>query len=212
MGINPNWPFGEGETVGEFFEFRVGRNNGVERDLVLVHLQLYFTRLAFQGSQTIRYQGGTAQNLWKYEDGAPEATPLTKSYAGTSKNPMVWNRRIYFLSDRDGGMNLWSMDESGANAKQPTIGKLLDDAMVAIERDNSALKGVLPRDYARPALDKQRLGQLINKLETGSKIQVKAAVVQEARVTEDVNIDPLARLLQGLPDILVVLDVRHLRR
>lgn len=49
-----------------------------------------------------------------------------------------------------------------ASAKQPTIGKLIDDAMVAIERDNKALKGVLPKDYARPALDKQRLGELID--------------------------------------------------
>ena len=40
-----------------------------------------------------------------------------------------------------------------ANAKQPTIGKLVDYAMVAIERDNPRLKGVLPKDYARPALD-----------------------------------------------------------
>ena len=47
-------------------------------------------------------------------------------------------------------------------AKQPTIGKLVDDAMTAIERDNPALKGVLPKDYARPALDKERLGQLID--------------------------------------------------
>ena len=47
-------------------------------------------------------------------------------------------------------------------ACQPTIGRLVDDAMAAIERDNPALKGVLPRDYARPALDKQRLGQLID--------------------------------------------------
>ena len=49
-----------------------------------------------------------------------------------------------------------------ANAPQPTIGKLVDDAMMAIERDNPTLKGVLPKDYARPGLDKQRLGQLIN--------------------------------------------------
>jgi type I restriction enzyme M protein len=49
-----------------------------------------------------------------------------------------------------------------AQAKQPTIGQLVDDAMAAIERDNPALKGVLPKDYARPALDKQRLGQLID--------------------------------------------------
>ncbi len=49
-----------------------------------------------------------------------------------------------------------------ANAKQPTIGNLLDEAMSAIERDNESLKGVLPKDYARPGLDKQRLGQLID--------------------------------------------------
>src|SRR3990172_5206068 len=49
-----------------------------------------------------------------------------------------------------------------AQAKQPTIGQLVDDAMAGIERDNPSLKGVLPRDYARPALDKQRLGQIID--------------------------------------------------
>jgi type I restriction enzyme M protein len=49
-----------------------------------------------------------------------------------------------------------------AHAKQPTIGQLVDDAMIAIERDNLRLKGVLPKDYARPALDKHRLGELID--------------------------------------------------
>jgi type I restriction-modification system DNA methylase subunit len=53
----------------------------------------------------------------------------------------------------------WSFLQS--NAKQATIGKLVDDAMVTIERDNRSLKGVLPKDYARPALDNQRLGALI---------------------------------------------------
>ncbi len=48
------------------------------------------------------------------------------------------------------------------NAKQPTIGKLVDDAMVAIEKENSTLKGVLPKDYARPTLDKHTLGELID--------------------------------------------------
>jgi type I restriction enzyme M protein len=60
-------------------------------------------------------------------------------------------------------------DNLQAQARQPTIGRLVDDAMAAIERDNPALKGVLPRDYARPALDKQRLGQLIDLI---SNIQV----------------------------------------
>jgi type I restriction enzyme M protein len=49
-----------------------------------------------------------------------------------------------------------------ANAKQPTIGKTVDDAMDAIERDNPSLKGVLPKDYARPSLDKVVLGRLID--------------------------------------------------
>src|SRR5262249_1979106 len=49
-----------------------------------------------------------------------------------------------------------------AQAKQATIGQLVDDGMAGIERDNPALKGVLPKDYARPALEKTRLGQLID--------------------------------------------------
>ncbi|MCE9594799.1 MAG: type I restriction-modification system subunit M [Planctomycetes bacterium] len=49
-----------------------------------------------------------------------------------------------------------------AQARQPTVGQLVDDAMAGIERDNPSLKAVLPKDYARPALDKTRLGQLID--------------------------------------------------
>ena len=49
-----------------------------------------------------------------------------------------------------------------ANAKQPTIGKLIDDAMAAIEVHNPGLKGVLPKDYNRPALDKVMVGELID--------------------------------------------------
>ena len=49
-----------------------------------------------------------------------------------------------------------------AEARQPTIGQTVDDAMAAIERDNPSLKGVLPKEFARPNLDKQRLGQLID--------------------------------------------------
>ncbi|MFN7835413.1 MAG: type I restriction-modification system subunit M [Burkholderiaceae bacterium] len=49
-----------------------------------------------------------------------------------------------------------------ASAKLPTIGTLIDDAMRAIEKDNESLKGVLPKDYARPALNKVMLGELID--------------------------------------------------
>ena len=62
--------------------------------------------------------------------------------------------------------------------RQPTIGRLVDDAMTAIERDNRALKDVLPKDYARPALDKTRLGQVVDLV---SNIKVGGA---EARATD----------------------------
>ena len=52
------------------------------------------------------------------------------------------------------------------NARQTSIGKVVDDAMVALERDNPRLRGVLPKDYARPALDKSRLGELIDLIAT----------------------------------------------
>ena len=58
----------------------------------------------------------------------------------------------------------WSKLQDGA--KQPTIGRLIDDAMVAIEKENPSLKGVLPKDYSRPALDKHRLGELIDLIGT----------------------------------------------
>jgi type I restriction enzyme M protein len=51
-------------------------------------------------------------------------------------------------------------------AKQPSIGKILDDAMIAIERENTSLKGVLPKEYCREGLDKQRLGELIDLIGT----------------------------------------------
>ena len=65
-----------------------------------------------------------------------------------------------------------------AQARQPSIGRAVDDAMSAIERDNPALKDVLPKDYARPALDKTRLGQVVDVV---SNIKVGGA---DARATD----------------------------
>ncbi len=83
---------------------------------------LFFTRFAFQGSHTKRYRGGTAQSVWRFSlgEGDAEAHPLTADFTGTSKNPMPWQGRVYFVSDRDGSMNLWSMDENGGDLKQLT--------------------------------------------------------------------------------------------
>jgi tricorn protease len=80
---------------------------------------LFFTRLDRQPSSTKRYQGGTAENIWRYEAGS-EAVLLTGDWPGTSNNPMDWDGRVYFLSDRDGVMNIYSMDKDGKNLKEHT--------------------------------------------------------------------------------------------
>lgn len=64
--------------------------------------------------------------------------------------------------------------------RQPTIGQLVDDAMAGIERDNPALNGVLLKDYARPALEKQRLGQLIDMISNirGGEVYTPRCVIK----------------------------------
>jgi tricorn protease len=81
---------------------------------------LYFTRLPKQPSNNKRYKGGTIQQIWKY-DGKQEAVCLTCDFEGTSYNPMIFKDRIFFISDRDGTMNLWSMDHLGKSLKQHTF-------------------------------------------------------------------------------------------
>lgn len=80
---------------------------------------LYFERLPFQGSHTKRYRGGDIQQIWLYKDGT-EAVNLTSDYTGTSKKPMLQNNRVYFASDRDGTMNIWSMSLDGKDLNQHT--------------------------------------------------------------------------------------------
>ena len=81
---------------------------------------LYFTRLPPNyGKFTKRYEGGAAQNLWVLPSKGAAAR-LAADFDGTSKNP-VWSRgRLYFLTDRDGTMNLWSMKGDGADLRQIT--------------------------------------------------------------------------------------------
>lgn len=86
---------------------------------------LFFTRLPRQPSQTKRYAGGTAENIWRYDAGQ-EAVELTKDWKGTSHNPMFWNARVYFLSDRNGVMNVYSMDRDGKDVKEETHHKGFD--------------------------------------------------------------------------------------
>jgi tricorn protease len=81
---------------------------------------LYFTRFGFQGSLQKRYHGGTAQSIWRFGANQPEAVPLTADYSGTSRWPMWSKGRVFFVSDRDGTMNLWSMKPDGTDLRQHT--------------------------------------------------------------------------------------------
>ncbi len=83
---------------------------------------LFFTRLPNQGSKTKRYKGGFIEQIWRF-DGKEEAVNLTGDFDGTSSHPMLYNGRVYFLSDRDGTMNIWSMDTNGKELKQETHSK-----------------------------------------------------------------------------------------
>ena len=80
---------------------------------------LYFVRPAFHNNVTKRYTGGTARDVWMF-DGRNEARELTGDYRGESHSPMWWDGRVYFVTDRDGTMNLWSMDAQGGDVRQLT--------------------------------------------------------------------------------------------
>lgn len=86
---------------------------------------LFFTRWFAQNSHTKRYKGGSAENIWSF-DGKNEAVPLTADFAGTSAHPMFSNGRVYFLSDRDGVMNIYSMDPQGHGVKEESHQHIFD--------------------------------------------------------------------------------------
>jgi tricorn protease len=81
---------------------------------------LYFVRPGFHNNVTKRYTGGTARNVWVFREGASEATRVTPEWRGESHTPRWWNGRVYFVTDRDGTMNIWSVTEAGADLKQHT--------------------------------------------------------------------------------------------
>ncbi len=82
--------------------------------------------------------------------------------------------RVQFADDRDEFLaeNIFYVPKEArwsylqGSAKHPEIGTLIDNAMIAIEGENPSLKGVLPKNYARPMLDKRRLGELVDLIGT----------------------------------------------
>jgi len=81
---------------------------------------VYFVRPSYHRNVTKRYKGGTARQIWKYSKGGSEAIKLTRDYPGESHHPMWFNKRVYFITDRDGIMNIWSMTEQGNDLIQHT--------------------------------------------------------------------------------------------
>jgi len=81
---------------------------------------LFFSRPRFHRQEVKRYQGGTARNIWKFAKDANEAINLTKAIPGECHSPMWWQGRVYFATDRDGTMNIWSMNDTGNDLRQHT--------------------------------------------------------------------------------------------
>ncbi len=81
---------------------------------------LFFSRPGYHNNNTARYKGGTARNVWKFTSGEREAENLTPNFPGEDFAPMWWEDRVYYVNDRDGTWNLWSMDETGKDLKQNT--------------------------------------------------------------------------------------------
>ncbi|SHN44333.1 tricorn protease [Duganella sacchari] len=84
---------------------------------------LYFTRngLAMTNDNVKHYRGGAYAQLWRYElGGNAEATQLLAADTGNNKRPMWWQGRLYFISDRGGSDNLWTMAADGSEPRQLT--------------------------------------------------------------------------------------------
>lgn len=84
---------------------------------------LYFTRFGLQttGDNAKVYRGGAKGELWRYKLGEKsEAQPLTSHHMGSVRQPMLWDNRLYFVSDESGNDNIWSMTTGGQDVKQHT--------------------------------------------------------------------------------------------
>jgi tricorn protease len=80
----------------------------------------FFVPLPDMNAHIKRYAGGMARQIWKF-DGKNEAVKLTKDHLGESFNPMWFQERVYFITDRDGMKNIWSMNSDGKDLKQHTF-------------------------------------------------------------------------------------------
>ncbi|MGJ0394333.1 MAG: N-6 DNA methylase [Methylocystis sp.] len=70
---------------------------------------------------------------------------------------LILGAGIFFVPERA----RWTFLKENATSTKPTIGQLIDEAMIAIEAENPTLKGVLTKNYARQELDQTRLGEVL---------------------------------------------------
>ncbi len=84
-------------------------------------------------------------------------TELVEEGEGFENDPDEYEAENIFFVPED---SRWSKIATAAHT--PEIGTILDQAMIALEKDNRNLKGVLPKNYANPDLDKRVLGNVID--------------------------------------------------
>ena len=99
---------------------------------------LFFARQQLISDNVKRYQGGLAQQIWRFDAGK-EAQRLTSDHAGTSHQPLCGNSRVYFISDRDGALNIWSMNTDGRDLKQHTRHTEFDIRSASISADGKRI-------------------------------------------------------------------------
>ena len=92
-----------------------------------------------------------------FEEAHARLTELVESEGADPEDPDEYRADNIFWVPREAR---WSNLQD--NARQPAIGRIVDEAMIAVERDNPVLRDVLPKNYARQALDQRRLGQVID--------------------------------------------------
>lgn len=80
-----------------------------------------------------------------------------------------------------------------ANGKQPHIGKLVDEAMIAIETENPQLKGILPKVYAQQKLDKSSLGGLIDLIGSAKLVSEAKGKTEQLELDIEQNAQKLAK-------------------
>ncbi|TQV89659.1 S41 family peptidase [Aliikangiella coralliicola] len=84
---------------------------------------IYFTQFGLQIStdNARNYRGGAKGELWQFKLGSKsEAKKLTGNHIGSSRQPMVHQNKLYFISDASGSDNIWSMNLEGGNFQQVT--------------------------------------------------------------------------------------------